>query len=80
MKLWGLDFDKMQDEPKLEKILSWQKLFFSHIAEWDDFEQNMLSNIMDGKKFNIIRDDDAHIAVAPLIFYDGSIMITYSVK
>ena len=78
LKLWGLDFDKLQDEPKLEKILEWQKLFFSHLSDWKSYKQTMLDSILDGKKFNIIRDDDMQIKVSPLIFYDGSIMITYS--
>ena len=78
LKLWGLDFDKLQDEPKLEKILEWQKLFFYHLSDLKSYKQTMLDSILDGKKFNIIRDDDMQIKVSPLIFYDGSIMITYS--
>ena len=80
LKLWSLDFEKVQDEPKLDKIISYQKLFFSNIDDWENFKKSMLSNIMDSRKFNLIRDDDVSISVSPLIFYDGSIMLTYTVK
>ena len=80
LKLWALDFDKMQDEPKLEKLLTYQKLFFSNVDDWETFKQSMLSNITEGRKFSLMRDDNAKIAVSPLIFYDGSIMITYTVQ
>ena len=80
LKLWSLDFAKMQDEPKLEKILGYQKLFFSNVADWDIFKQSMISNITEGRKFDLLRDDNINIAVSPLVFYDGSIMITYTVK
>ncbi|MBR1825573.1 MAG: PAS domain-containing protein [Alphaproteobacteria bacterium] len=80
LKLWSLDFAKMQDEPKLEKILNYQKLFFSNVADWDIFKQSMISNITEGRKFDLLRDDNVNISVSPLIFYDGSIMITYTVK
>lgn len=80
LKLWALDFDKLQDEPKLEKILTYQKLFFSNVDDWDAFKQSMLANLTEGRKFNLVRDDNTTIAVSPLIFYDGSIMITYTAK
>lgn len=80
MKLWALDFDKLQDEPKLEKLLTLHKLFFSNIDNWETFKQNMISNITEGRKFSLLRDDNTKIAVCPLIFYDGSIMITYTVQ
>lgn len=80
MKLWALDFNKLQDEPKLEKLLTYHKLFFSNIDNWETFKQNMLSNITEGRKFSLLRDDNTNISVSPLIFYDGSIMITYTVQ
>lgn len=80
LKLWGLDFDKMQDEPKLDKILAYQKLFFSNVDDWDSFKQSMVSNITEGRKFDLLRDDNVSIAVSPLLFYDGSFMITYTMK
>lgn len=80
LKLWSTDYDKMQDEPKLTEVISWQKLFFSNIDDWSAFEKTMLANIREGRKFDLLRDDDIHILVAPLIFYDGSIMITYTKK
>ena len=80
MKLWALDFDKLQDEPKLEKLLTYHKLFFSNIDNWETFKQNMLSNITEGRKFSLLRDDNTNISVSPLIFYDGSIMITYTIQ
>ena len=80
LKLWSLDFDKMQDEPKLEKILNYQKLFFSNVDDWDTFKQSMVTNITEGRKFDLLRDDNVNISVSPLIFYDGSFMITYTVK
>lgn len=80
LKLWSLDFDKMQDEPKLDKLISYQKLFFSNVADWEAFKQSMMTNITQGRKFNLLRDDNVNIAVSPLIFYDGSIMITYTVQ
>ena len=80
LKLWSLDFDKMQDEPKLDKILSYQKLFFSNVDDWNSFKQSMVANITEGRKFDLLRDDNVNISVSPLIFYDGSFMITYTVK
>ena len=80
LNLWSLDIDKMQDEPKLDTILSYQKLFFSHIDNWDEFKQNMIANITEGEKFDLSRDDNVNILVSPLIFYDGSIMVTYTKK
>ncbi|MEE6206842.1 MAG: PAS domain S-box protein [Alphaproteobacteria bacterium] len=80
LKLWSIDFVKLQDEPKLEEIIAYQKLFFSNIEDWETFRQSMIANITEGRKFNLVRDDNVKISVAPLIFYDGSIMITYSVK
>ena len=80
LKLWSLDFDKLQDEPKLDKILSYQKLFFSNVDDWASFKQSMMENITQGRKFDLLRDDNVNISVSPLIFYDGSFMITYTVK
>ena len=80
LKLWSLDFVKLQDEPKLEQIIAYQKLFFSNVKDWASFQQSILSNITEGRKFSLSRDDNVNIDVLPLIFYDGSIMITYSVK
>lgn len=80
LKLWSVDFDKMQDEPKLDKLISYQKLFFSNVDDWEAFKQSMMANITQGRKFNLLRDDNVNIAVSPLIFYDGSIMITYAVQ
>lgn len=80
LKLWSLDFDKMQDEPKLDKLVSYQKLFFSNVDDWEAFKQSMMNNITQGRKFNLLRDDNVNIVVSPLIFYDGSIMITYTVQ
>lgn len=78
LKLWSINIDKMQDEPKLDAVLSYQKLFFSNVDNWDEFKQNMIANITEGRKFDLRRDDDADISVSPLVFYDGSIMITYT--
>ncbi len=80
LKLWSLDYDKMQDEPKLEKIIAYQKLFFSNVSDWESFKQSMMTNITEGRKFDLLRDDNVNISVSPLIFYDGSFMITYTVK
>ena len=80
LNLWSIDIDKMQDEPKLDKVLSYQKLFFSHIDNWEEFKQNMIANITEGEKFDLSRDDNVNIQVSPLIFYDGSIMVTYTKK
>ena len=80
LKLWGLDFDKLQDEPKLEEVIGLQKLFFSNIDSWDSFKKSMLDNIISGRRFNLLRDDNKTLAVSPLIFYDGSVMVTYTVK
>jgi len=80
LKLWGIDIGKMQDEPKLETVLSYQKLFFPDISDWPAFCQSMLANITSGHKFDLTRDDNTGIAVSPAVFYDGSIMITYTVK
>lgn len=79
MKLWVVDVHKMQDEPKLEQIMEYQKLFFSNIDDWDTFKESMSNNITNGRKFSLSRDDDVKIEVSPQVFYDGSIMITYSV-
>ena len=40
----------------------------------------MLENIRQGRRFNLLRDDNKTLAVSPLIFYDGSVMVTYTVK
>ena len=80
LRLWGLDFDKLQDEPKIEEVIGLQKLFFSNVDDWTAFKKSMLDNIMSGRRFNLLRDDDKTLAVAPLIFYDGSVMVTYTVK
>ncbi len=80
LKLWSLDYDKMQDEPKMEDIIAYQKLFFSNIPDWNNFRQTMFSMIMEGRKFTLTRDDNAEINVSPQIFYDGSVMLTYSIK
>lgn len=80
LKLWSLDYDKMQDEPKLDKILAYQKLFFSNIENWEELQQSMIAGITEGRKFELRRDDDVNIAVSPLVFYDGSIMVTYTKK
>lgn len=80
LRLWSIDIDKMQDEPKLNKVLSYQKLFFSQEPDWNEFKQNMIARITEGEKFILSRDDGVEITVSPLIFYDGSIMITYTKK
>ena len=80
LKLWGLDYDKVEDEPKLEAIISMQKLFFSNVDDWPTFKQIMLDNILAGHKFTLLRDDNMQINVSPQIFYDGSIMLTYTTK
>ena len=80
LKLWGLNVEKMQDEPKIDELLAYQKLFFSNIDDWDNFKTTMITNIMENRKFTILRDDNAEISVSPQTFYDGSIMITYSKK
>lgn len=80
LKLWGLNIEKMQDEPKIEEIIAYQKLFFSDIDDWKIFSKTMISNIMENRKFTIVRDDKAEISVSPLTFYDGSVMVTYSRK
>ncbi len=79
LKMWGVDFDKMQDEPKLDKIISYQKLFFSNIDDWTDFKQTMMSHIIEGRKFTLSRDDGVNIKVSPLSFYDGSLMLAYTI-
>lgn len=80
LKLWGLDYDKMEDEPKLDDIISLQKLFFSNVTDWVEFKNAMLNNILAGRKFTLRRDDNTEINVSPHIFYDGSIMVTYTIK
>ena len=80
LKLWSLDFDKLQDEPKLDEVIGLQKLFFSNIYDWEAFKKRMMDNILAGRRFNLLRDDNANLAVSPLIFYDGSVMITYTLK
>ena len=80
LKLWSLDFDKLQDEPKLDEVIGLQKLFFSNIDDWEAFKKRMMDNILAGRRFNLLRDDNANLAVSPLIFYDGSVMITYTLK
>ena len=80
LKLWGLDFEKLQDEPKLEEVIGLQRLFFSNVDDWNSFKDSILENITAGRKFNLYRDDNTNLLVSPLIFYDGSIMITYTVK
>lgn len=80
LKLWSLDYDKMQEEPKMDDLISYQKLFFSNIPNWNDFRQTMRNMIMEGRKFTLTRDDNLEIYVSPQIFYDGSIMLTYSPK
>ncbi len=80
LKLWGLDYEKLHDEPKLDIVIAMQKLFFSNIDDWAGFKQSMLANIMEGRPFNLLRDDNTNLSVSPLIFYDGSVMITYTVK
>ncbi|MCI7420193.1 MAG: hypothetical protein MSS98_00800 [Alphaproteobacteria bacterium] len=57
-----------------------QKLFFSNVNDWDSFKNSMLENIRQGRRFNLLRDDNKTLAVSPLIFYDGSVMVTYTVK
>ena len=80
LKLWGLNIEKMQDEPKIDELISYQKLFFSDIDDWDTFKATMIANIMGNRKFTIVRDDNTEIMVSPQTFYDGSIMVTYSKK
>ena len=80
LKLWGLNIEKMQDEPKIEELISYQKLFFSNVDDWQTFRSAMLDNIMQNRKFTIMRDDNAEIFVSPQTFYDGSVMVTYSKK
>lgn len=80
LKLWGLNIEKMQDEPKIEEVVAYQKLFFSNIDEWEKFRETMISNIMENRKFTILRDDNVEIFVSPQTFYDGSVMVTYSKK
>ena len=80
LKLWGLDFERLQDEPKLDEVISLQKLFFSNVDDWAAFKNSIMDNIMSGRRFNLLRDDNTDLAVSPLIFYDGSLMITYTVK
>jgi hypothetical protein len=70
----------MQEEPKMDDLISYQKLFFSNIPNWNDFRQTMRNMIMEGRKFTLTRDDNLEIYVSPQIFYDGSIMLTYSPK
>ncbi len=80
LKLWGLNIEKMQDEPKIEELITYQKLFFSDVDDWENFSTTMISNILDNRKFTIVRDDAAEITVSPQTFYDGSVMVTYSKK
>lgn len=80
LKLWGTDRDRMQDEPKLETVIEQQKLFFSNIDDWETFKQSMLKNIIEVRSFELLRDDNKKVGVSPQIFYDGSIMLTYTVK
>lgn len=80
LKLWGIDYDKVEDEPKIEAIISLQKLFFSNVTDWEEFKQAMMENILAGRKFTLLRDDNVQIHVSPQIFYDGSIMLTYATK
>lgn len=80
LKLWGLNIEKMQDEPKIEDLIAYQKLFFSNIDDWENFRTTMITNIMENRKFTIVRDDNVEIAVSPQTFFDGSIMVTYSKK
>ncbi|MBQ8672303.1 MAG: PAS-domain containing protein [Alphaproteobacteria bacterium] len=80
LKLWGLDENKMQDEPKMEQIILYQEPFFKNIEDWNIFSKKITANIMGSRKFNLLRDDNTNIAVSAKIFYDGSIMITYTVK
>lgn len=80
LKLWGLNVEKMQDEPKIEELISYQKLFFSNVDDWQTFRSAMLDNIMQNRKFTIVRDDHAEISVSPQTFYDGSVMVTYTLQ
>jgi hypothetical protein len=80
LKLWGLNIEKMQDEPKIDELINYQKLFFSDIDDWKNFCSTMVDNIMENRKFTITRDDKAEIFVSPQTFYDGSLMVTYSNK
>lgn len=80
LKLWGIDYDKVQDEPKLDTMISYQKLFFSDTDDWNELKASIMTNILSGNKFSLSRDDDVIINVSPMIFHDGSIMITYTVK
>lgn len=78
LRLWGLNIEKMQDEPKIKELIAYQKLFFSNIDDWDNLHSAMLDNILQNRKFTIVRDDKVEISVSPQTFYDGSIMVTYS--
>lgn len=80
LKLWSLEFDKLQDEPKLDEVIGLQKLFFSNVDDWPAFKKSIMENIMAGRHFSLLRDDNKNLAVSPLIFYDGSVMVTYTVK
>lgn len=80
LKLWNLTQEDVQDEPKLDKIISLQKPFFSNIENWNNFKINMLANVTEGREFSLSRADDMSVSVRPLVFYDGSVMITYSKK
>ena len=69
----------MEDEPKLETVVEQQKLFFSNIDDWQNFKQAILQNIMSGQQFELVRDDKVKIKVSPRIFYDRSVMVTYTI-
>ena len=80
LKLWGLNIEKMQDEPKIEELVAYQKLFFSDVDDWENFSSTMIANILENSKFTMVRDDGVEIVVSPQTFYDGSVMVTYSKK
>ncbi len=79
LKLWTSTREKMEDEPKLETVVEQQKLFFSNIDDWQNFKQAILQNIMSGQQFELVRDDKVKIKVSPRIFYDRSVMVTYTI-
>lgn len=80
LKMWGMDIDRMQDEPKLETVVSYQKLFFSNISDWETFSRSMLANISGGRRFELVRDDDMCLVISSAVFYDGAVMVTYTPK
>lgn len=77
--LWKANNKLLSTEQSIFDVINAQKKFFSHVENWNEFLDTIISHITNvtTKSFVLARKDNIEIDVKSKTLSDGSIMVTY---